>query len=137
MSLRFCTLLGTCLLLATVTGECSEQSVTATDGEIQPSVITYDTSRYPGQWCVVTFVRESPTLGPRRSSSLVRSTYSYAPPGIGRAVLNNGSPYAYRPSFIENIIETRFLHLMTLWQGHENELLLGIDDHGMFGVTLD
>ena len=68
---------------------------------------------------------------------MARSTYSYAPPGTGRPVLNNGSPYAYRPSFIENIMETRFLHLMTLWQGHENMLLLGIDDHGMLGVTLD
>ena len=123
--------------MATVTGECSEKSVTATDEEIQPSVITYDTSRYPGQWCVVTFVRESLWLPPRRSSALAQNAYSYAPPGIGRAVLNNGSPYAYRPSFIENIIETRFLHLMTLWQGHENMLLLGIDDHGMLGVTLD
>ena len=123
--------------MATITGECSEQSVTAPDEEIKPSVITYDTSRYPGQWCVVTFVRESLSVGPRRSSALERSTYSFAPPGTSRAVLNNGSPYAYRPSFIENIIETRFLHLMTLWQGRENELLLGIDDHGMFGVTLD
>jgi hypothetical protein len=34
-------------------------------------------------------------------------------------------------------METRFLHLMTLWQGHENALLLGIDDRGMLEVSLD
>ena len=56
---------------------------------------------------------------------------------MGRTVLDDRTPLAYRSSFIDNLLETRFLHLMTLWQGHENALLLGIDDHGMLGVTLD
>ena len=130
-------LLGTCLLLATVTGECSEKSLTATDEEIKPSLVAYDTSRYSGRWCIATFVRESQSLVPRNSSTAARGTYSYSSSGMGRTVLNDRMPLAYRSSFIENLMETRFLHLMTLWQGHENALLLGIDDHGMLEVSLD
>jgi hypothetical protein len=137
MSLRFCTLLGTCLLLATVTGECSEDTATATDEKILPSLLAYDASRYPGQWCVVTFVQKSRSALPRNSTTATRATYSYSPSGIDRAVIDSETSLAYRSSFIENIMETRFLHLMTLWQGHENALLLGIDDRGMLEVTMD
>ena len=137
MPLRFCTLLGTCLLLAPVAGECSETPVTAAGQEIQPSVVAYDMSRYSGRWCIVNFVQKSRSLAARNSSTAARATYSYSSSGIRSTVLDRETPLVYRSSFIDNLMETRFLHLMTLWQGHENALLFGIDDHGMLGVTLD
>ena len=123
--------------MASVAGECSEESVAAADQNFRHSVIAYDTSRYSGRWCIVTFLQESQSLVSRNSSTVARTTYSYSSSGIAETVLYSGTQLAYRPSFIDNLLETRFLHLMTLWQGHENALLFGIDDRGMLGVTLD
>jgi hypothetical protein len=137
MRSRFNTLLVTCLLLASITAKGGEMPVEAVDRIIEPTKASYSTSRYSGRWCIVTFIEQSRLQSPGTTLTFTASEYTYSSLLARRSVLGSGSPLPYRPSFIDNLVETRYLRLMTLWRGHENALLLGIDEHGLLGVTLD
>jgi hypothetical protein len=137
MPSQFNTLLISCLLLTTMTAKGDETPVAALDGIIEPTIGSYSKSRYSGRWCIVTFIEQSRLQSPATTLTIAGNEITYSPLRARRSVLDSGSPLPYRPSFIDNILETRYLRLMTLWRGHENALLLGIDEHGLLGVTLD
>jgi hypothetical protein len=94
-------------------------------------------SGYPKSWCIKSWLAARP--GSRRTSATTRP-----PPSVGSyrsetplRVDDGPIDYSDRTSLISRLKALRHAKFATLWRSRDRALVLGIQDGGYIGVSLD
>lgn len=94
-------------------------------------------SGYPERWCIKTYVSEirsqadAPITRRATSASL---NYRYVPIQLEEEIPEE---FDDRSSLLERLKALKNVRLATLWQGRNRSLVVGVQDGGYLGVSLD
>lgn len=137
MSRLYRAILSVGLLLAMASVQ-AEEAANWDDIQVSDTfIVKYNTSIYSGHWCIQTFLSNNVNNIVSRDLNAARAGAIPMPRSAGGPFYYSDSALPYRSSLLEELKQTRFLQLMTLWRGHEKSLVLGINSKGMLGVNLD
>ena len=119
--------------MASLADSQSAEETPVSPGDYAPAPV----SEYPRKWCIETWMNSRP-------GRIRASTSRRAPPAAlthrSDVTVDVEEPpvdYTDRTSLISRLKALRHLKFATLWQGRDRALVVGVQDGGYIGVSLD
>lgn len=94
-------------------------------------------SGYPERWCIRTYVsevRSQASVPIARTATSQSLNYRYIPMQLKDEIPEE---FDDRSSLLERLKALKNVRLATLWQGRNRSLVVGVQDGGYLGVSLD